>query len=114
MWGGNEDYAAFSLDGKIAVSRDMVLWDVETIQPLGEALAGEEEWFTNMVFSPDGNQIASINGKRDAIILWNLNPQSWVDLTCQRVGRNLTRTEWTQYFPNEEYRLTCPQWPAEE
>lgn len=34
-----------------------------------------------------------------------------VTLSCQRVGRNLTREEWQHYFPNEAYRSTCPQWP---
>jgi hypothetical protein len=27
------------------------------------------------------------------------------------VGRNLTLEEWELYFPNEERRKTCKQWP---
>lgn len=30
---------------------------------------------------------------------------------CQRAGRNLTLTEWEQYFPGEQYHKTCDQWP---
>jgi len=37
-----------------------------------------------------------------------------VDVACSIVGRNLTQAEWQQYFPGEEYRITCPQWPAGE
>ena len=46
------------------------------------------------------------------------SPTSWKKITCQRVGRNFSRSEWTQYFPNEPYPVnqedaTCPQWPLE-
>lgn len=33
------------------------------------------------------------------------------NLSCDRAGRNLTQHEWTEYFPNEPYQKTCPQWP---
>ena len=38
----------------------------------------------------------------------------WLDevIACQRAGRNFTKEEWAQYFPNDPYRLTCEQWPA--
>jgi hypothetical protein len=42
-----------------------------------------------------------------------MDPESWVKKACQRVGRNFTRVEWAQYFPSEEYRKTCEQWPLE-
>ncbi|MEP0807259.1 MAG: PD40 domain-containing protein [Chloroflexota bacterium] len=111
-WGGNtgNDFAAFSLDAKFAISRDMTLWDVATRQPLGNL--AKEEWFTNIVSSPEENLLASVGDDNGAIILWDINPHSWVELTCQRVGRNFTQDEWQEYFPNEEYRATCPQWPA--
>jgi hypothetical protein len=46
------------------------------------------------------------------LILWDVDPQSWVNRACQIAGRNFTQAEWTQYFPDEPYRITCPQWPA--
>ncbi|HSG42202.1 MAG TPA: hypothetical protein VLA72_03520, partial [Anaerolineales bacterium] len=45
--------------------------------------------------------------------LWNINTDYWLETACQVVGRNFTRIEWEQYFPNEEYRKTCEQWPLE-
>jgi competence protein ComEA len=45
--------------------------------------------------------------------LGNLDVQSWLDLACKVSGRNFTRVEWTQYFPEEEYRATCSQWALE-
>ena len=31
---------------------------------------------------------------------------------CRLVGRNLTRAEWEELLPGEDYRKTCDQWPA--
>jgi WD40 repeat protein len=107
---------AFSPDGKTLASGNddgIILSDVETGQPIGQPMYGyNDDSVFSVTFSPDGKTIASVGGG-GAIILWNVDPQSWVQETCQRVGRNLTRTEWEQYFPNEEYRKTCQQWPLE-
>jgi hypothetical protein len=34
------------------------------------------------------------------------------DLACKLVGRNFSQKEWTKFFPEEEYRVTCPNLPA--
>jgi LysM repeat protein len=48
-------------------------------------------------------------------MLWDVDPQSWVEKACQRANRNLTRSEWEQYFPNEKdkYQKTCAQFSLE-
>jgi hypothetical protein len=56
--------------------------------------------------------LASAGGD-ESIILWNLDVESWIELACQRAGRNLTAAEWKQYFPDGPYRATCSQWPLE-
>jgi hypothetical protein len=38
-------------------------------------------------------------------------PAEWIRQACYRVGRNLTQAEWALYFPGEDYRKTCEQWP---
>lgn len=102
---------ALSPDGKMLAAKDfleLVLWDIESGQNIGEPLklTGEE-----MVFSPNGKILATTNVGSNNIILWDMDPQSWLEQTCNRVGRNLTLLEWEKYFPGEEYRVTCPQWP---
>jgi WD40 repeat protein len=107
--------AAISPDGKTLASGtgDTIrLWNVETHQPIGPPLAGHTGSIKTLAFSPEGKTLAS-GADDDNIILWNMDPQSWIEKTCQRAGRNFTRDEWAEYFPAEEYHITCEQWPVE-
>jgi WD40 repeat protein len=112
---------AFSPDGKLLASgswdNTIILWDLATRQPIGQPL----KWHTNPVssvaFSPNGKILAS-GSWDDNVVLWDIVPQSWMERTCQRAGRNLTRAEWAQYFssmpyPTKQEDATCPQWPLE-
>jgi hypothetical protein len=48
------------------------------------------------------------------IVIWDLDPDHWVDAACQIAGRNLTRIEWAQYVGDlAPYRSTCPAYPAD-
>lgn len=107
----------FSPENRILASaswdKTVILWDVATGQPLGQPLRGAREILYGVAFSPDGKILVS-GGATTALIFWDLDPQSWVQKACLRAGRNFTRGEWDRYFPGEEYRITCPQWPAVE
>lgn len=107
---------AFSLDGKTLASGSLdntiILWDVETGQPIGQPLTGHSFSINSVAFSPDSKTLAS-GAIEETIFLWDTDPQSWVEKSCQRAGRNFTRDEWKQYFPDEEYRKTCDQWPID-
>jgi WD40 repeat protein len=107
---------AFNSNGNILASGSndgtIILWDITTRQPIGQPMHGHPDSITSVAFSPNGNTLAS-GGSEGTLIQWDLNPESWALNACERVGRNFTRTEWAQYFPNEDYRKTCEQWPLE-
>lgn len=106
-----------SLDDNILAStigsESFVLWDIKTGQVIGQPFYIHPYVISSMVFSSDGDLLV-LDKQHDIIIHWDLNPKSWITKLCQRAGRNFTRSEWEQYFPDEEYRKTCEQWPAGE
>jgi hypothetical protein len=64
-----------------------------------------------MAFSPDGKYLA-MDFSYSPAVLWEAEPQAWIEQACRMAGRNFSQAEWQQYFPGEEYRVTCSQWPA--
>ncbi|TAK14522.1 MAG: toll/interleukin-1 receptor domain-containing protein [Anaerolineae bacterium] len=63
--------------------------------------------FLEVAFGPDG-----VNAYTFDILgnlrIWNLDPDTWSQLLCSRVGRNLTQDEWARYL-GDDYRPTCPE-----
>lgn len=130
---------AFSPDGKTLASRgcgkvdsmanciepQIYLWDVESTQLIGAITMGEETPDAMnpfaLSFSPDGNYLVSTGCaelsdegcKEGQIYRWIVAPQLWVENSCQRAGRNLTRAEWEKFGFTETYRKTCAEWPLE-
>ena len=123
---------AFNSDSTILASGDtngdIILWDMDTRQPIGLPIHGATGWIDHLTFSPNGKILASYIAQTDyeatpiattfIVALWDLDPMSWIRQSCERAGRNFTRKEWTQYFPQEAYpatraEATCPQWRLE-
>ena len=58
------------------------------------------------VFSPDQRTLATIS--RDGFLqLWVWSPDDLISEACARVGRSMTRAEWSEYFEHEAYEPTC-------
>ena len=97
------------------------LWDLTAPDPAAEpiVLRGHEDYIYAVTISPDNHWLVTAGGDQfsghgdNTARLWNLRLDELVDLACRTAGRNLTREEWRQYFPGQEYRKTCEQWPLE-
>jgi len=87
------------------------LWDTSTLTALGQPLPqpGPGAYFA--FSAPDGMRVmaGSLSG---FAVVWDLDPGHWRGTACLIVGRNLSRSEWEQYFPGQTYRPTCAEWPA--
>ena len=73
--------------------------------------AGRAAPGTSIAYRPDstGLLVTAADGRT-----WTVDTRlrTWVDRACDIAGRNLTRSEWKQFFPVRRYRVVCPQWPA--
>jgi len=107
---------AFNPDGTLmaSTSRDgtIILWDTASMQPLGGPLktADTERSAQIIAFSQDGKSLISLR-EGGSLVSWDTNPESWKNQLCEKVGRNFTQEEWTEFFPGESYRKTCERWP---
>ena len=43
------------------------------------------------------------------VYAWDTSLEHAVDVACRAAGRDLTRDEWAQAFPDRPYRAVCPQ-----
>lgn len=96
-------------------------WDLSVSNPIttavempgntpvfGMAISPADDW---LITISRGGEVANNFGNLTNIVgiikLWQLDIDNLKALACQTVGRNLSFTEWQEYFPDEEYRLTC-------
>jgi hypothetical protein len=88
-------------------------YDVASRTQLGDAI-DTDVWggWAGSALRGDGQQAAMSTGQ--GIVVWDLDPDHWVEAACQIAGRNLTHAEWDQYIGDlAPYRQTCPQFPAD-
>ena len=123
-WQGHSDpvrSVSFSPDGRRVVSggddQTVRLWDVQTGEAIGEPWQKHSGSVSDVTFSPDGKQVVSgssgyPNSPWDyAIIIWDVDENSWKKRLCRIAGRNLTKTEWQKHLGDKPYKKTCSSYP---
>jgi WD40 repeat protein len=114
--GGPVMAIAFSPDGRLLAtgSQDTTsrLIDTATGREIARIDRQSEVWA--VAFSPDGRSLA-IGGKDGrAQVLWT-DPQRVFDRLCASAGRNLSKTEWQEYFgAGEPWRASCDGWRTKD
>ncbi|HEY0380076.1 MAG TPA: TIR domain-containing protein [Pyrinomonadaceae bacterium] len=122
----------FSPDGKTLVTAatmqgenktyNIFLWDLDKRQLIGQPITAHTYNLDDIALSPDGRVLASagsdfLGGRRDAgsgtqaLKLWDMTLESWIEKACRVANRNLRPAEWELYFSGQKYRKTCPNLP---
>ncbi len=105
-----------TIDGDIVAARggdrSLTLFDVESGVRLGTPLTIPDEAFDLFALAPDGSRLAV--SSLDGTLVWELDPERWLDAACRVAGRNLTREEWaTNIGDLAPYAATCPELPLD-
>ena len=87
-------------------------YDVASRTQLGDPIDTDVWGGVGTALRRDGQQAAMITSQ--GIVVWDLDPDHWVEAACQLAGRNLTVAEWDQYIGDlARYGTTCPAYPAD-
>ena len=89
------------------------LWNLNTGEevvriPHGDSVSG-------INFSPDGSLLSSVS--RKTLQIWDVNlmepitKENIAEEACSRLITNMTSSQWTFFFNEEEYRPLCPNLP---
>jgi WD40 repeat protein len=113
---GAAESLSLSDDGRrlLVLGQDAALriYDVPSRTQLGAPIT-VGDFPSGAALRGDGLQAAI--GTDHGIVLWDLDPEHWINGACNVAGRNLTRAEWDQYIGDlASYRTTCPQYPPAE
>ena len=83
------------------------------MSPLGILLPGHSRGPKAVASSATASLVATSSWDGE-ILLWNLDPQRWVEDTCRMANRNLSCVEWQAVEGARAWRATCPGLPAPE
>ena len=112
--GGPVTSLAFHQDGDVLASGSenklIALWNMSPPQLIGDPFTGADGEITGLAFNLDNSLLFS-GTDEGTIAKWDIT--EWKQLACELAGRNLTRAELEQFFPNQPYRATCEQYPVQ-
>ena len=82
------------------------LWDIAQLEDGAIVLSGSGGTVRAVEFGPMGDWLVAA-GDDGSLRQWELSPEALLTSACDVASRNLTPTEWTQFFPAAVHRATC-------
>ena len=82
----------------------MLLWDVASGRRLGDPLPAPGN--TAIAFDASGRSLIT-GGDDGEVVVWDIDPDRWVELACDVAGRTLSRDEWRRYLGDRAYDPAC-------
>jgi WD40 repeat protein len=105
-WGVDVDVTPDGGQVAAVVQGRVSLWDGRT-GAYQASLPVEASGRLSIAYLADGSGlvVAASDGRT-----WTVDTRvgAWVRRACDIAGRNLSRAEWSRYFPTRDYRETCP------
>ncbi len=90
----------------------VVLFDAQGERLRPTPLEVKEGAVSSVAFGPEGTLAAGYGGSRGGgVVLFDVDPASWLRKVGQTANRNFTRREWTRFFPKTPYRRTIRSLP---
>ncbi len=87
----------------------VVIWDMESYRPIGEALPRPGiEQVSDLAVSPTSDQVAALYTD-GSIRMYDLRPESLVELACSIAGRSISAGEWLSYGGGGTCKPVCGQ-----
>lgn len=85
------------------------LWDINEDKSITRLKNSLTKSGLEVTFDDTGKYLAGVY-QTGSVVIWDMNPDIWVDALCSTIGRNLNKDEWEFYFWDDEYHETCPIW----
>jgi WD40 repeat protein len=96
-----------------SVSRDAIgMWYTASGESLAAGITGAQAHIAGDGSFAVTSGAAAFDWFGGPVVVWDLDPEVWEEQACESAGRNLTFFEWNEFFPDDAYRVTCPQWPS--
>lgn len=87
------------------------IWDALSHEEVARTSVGGQ--VDALAFTGDGRSLM-VESAGTELSRVQFHPEDLIEDACKRLSRNLTKTEWRQYFGPSPYRLTCPNLPPAE